>query len=235
MGKLTNKTRKKKVGSVKKSVLFVGLIATVFILSYDCYSFNDGDWQLWNTDGIEIKLNDRWKIGVEEELRFGDNISEIYYTYTDGGLDLKVTDGLHFGLNYRQVYEKKEDEWKEENRPHANATVKWKLYDLDLSNRSRLEYRMRENKDDEWRYRDKLTVKFPWKWTDYKIQPYVADEIFLDFYGEKINRNRLYAGLTSKIFRHLNVDVFYLWQASKAKVDKWTDYNVMGIKAKVLF
>ena len=40
-------------------------------------AYENGDWQLWNTDGIEVKLNDRWELKEEEELRFG---NEVYST-----------------------------------------------------------------------------------------------------------------------------------------------------------
>ena len=211
----------------------MALLHSSFILS--AFAFENGDFQLWNTESIEAKLDKHWKAKIEEELRFGDDISELYYTHTDGGLTLNVTEGLALGINYRQVFEKSDDEWKEEYRPHANATISWKWLEYNFKNRCRLEYRMRENKDDAWRYRDKLTVKFPWKWTDLKIQPYIADEIFVDFYGKKVNRNRLYAGFGAKLFKHLKTDIFYLWQTSKVKIGKWTNYNVLGIKFKAVF
>jgi hypothetical protein len=197
-------------------------------------AFENGDFQLWNTESVEGKLDDRLKVKVEQELRFGDNISELYYTHTDGGFTYNVTEGLDLGLNYRQVFEKKNGEWKEEARPHANATVKWSWQDLKFSNRGRLELRCPEDKSDVWRYRNKLTVSFPWKWTDYDIQPYVADEIFVDFHGDKLNRNRLYVGVKMKLIEHLKADLFYLWQASESS-NKWTHYNVIGVKLGLVF
>ena len=209
--------------------IFLGLSVALPV-----FAFEDGDLQLWNTNSIKTKLNKSLKIKVEEELRFGDNISELYYTHTDGGLTYGVNDNLDLGINYRQVFVKIKGEWKEEYRPHANATLKWVGQDLKFSDRSRLEFRMPEGEDDRWRYRNKLSVKFPWKWTDLDIQPYVADEVFIDFDGEKLNRNRLYAGFQMKLIEHLKADIFYLWQASE-KSDKWTSYNVIGIKLKAFF
>ncbi len=218
-----------------KKIIIVGLSIFISIVAaQQVFAFEDGDLQLWNTDSIAVKLDDHWKITLEEELRFGDNISELYYTHTDGGLVLSVTDGLDFGLKYRQVYEKKNGEWKEENRPHFNATVKWAWKDFKFKDRNRLELRIPESKNDKWRYRNELTVESPWKWTDFDIQPYVSDEIFVDFYGEKLNRNRLYAGIKFKLFEHFKSEVFYLWQSSK-KSDDWIDYNVIGIKLKLVF
>ncbi len=198
------------------------------------FAMDDGDFQIWNAESVEGKLNDRLKLKLEEELRFGDNAGELYYTHTDGGITVSVTDSLDLGMKYRQIYEKKNGKWKEENRPHFNAAVKWACQGFKFKDRSRIECRVREDKDDTFRYRNKLSLDFPVKWTRFDIQPYIADEIFIDFDGEKFNRNRLYAGFKAKLFKHLKTDIFYLWQSSE-KSDKWIDYNVIGVKVKAVF
>ena len=216
-------------------IIIIGLGACLYLaLTLSVSAFSDGDLQLWNTDSIEAKITKNLKVKVEEELRFGDNISEIYYTHIDGGFAYNVTEGLALGVNYRQVCEKKKGKWKEENRPHVNGTLKWRWQDIKFSDRSRLELRIPEDKSDKWRYRNKLTVTFPWKWTQFDIQPYVADEIFIDFHGEKLNRNRLYGGIKMKLIEHLKAELFYLWQSSEDD-DDWIDWNVIGIKAKLVF
>ena len=101
---------------------------------------------------IIYKINKDWKIKIEEEFRFGDSIGEFYYHHTDGGLSSRLKYWFYIGLNYRQIYEKKNGEWKEENRPHINGTFKWKWQEFKLENRNRFEYRIREEKKDVWRY-----------------------------------------------------------------------------------
>ena len=218
-----------------KKWIFAGVCIYLYAAAVvPVFAYDDGDLQVWNTGIVEGKLNDRLKVKVEEELRFGDDVSELYYTHTDGGFTYNVTGGLDLGMNYRQVYEKKNGEWKEENRPHANGTVKWHWYGIGFSDRNRIELRIPEGKDDEWRYRNKLTAAFPVKWARLDMEPYAADEIFVDLHGNKFNRNRLYAGFKIKLLEHLKSDVFYLWQASEKK-NKWTSYNVIGIKVKAVF
>ncbi|MGB2661538.1 MAG: DUF2490 domain-containing protein [Candidatus Omnitrophota bacterium] len=218
-----------------KKFLIIFLCVLLFsLLTLPAYAFDDGDLQLWNTESAEVKINDSLKIKVEEELRFGDDISELYYTHTDGGFDYKVTDGLYMGLSYRHIYTKVKGEWKYESRPHADGTLKWTIEDFKFSDRSRLELRCPEDKSDTWRYRNKLTVEFPWKWTEFEIQPYVADEIFIPFHGKKFSQNRLYAGFKMKIMKNLKAELFYLWQSIKSD-DDWTNFNVLGIKVKAVF
>jgi len=215
-------------------VLIAVLVCFIFSPFRRCHAFEDGDLQFWNTEGVEVKLSDRCKCSVNEELRFGNNISELYHTHTDGGLTLKVTDELDLGMRYRLIYEKDRGAWKEENRPYANATVKWVLFGCKFRDRGQLEFRIPEGKDEKWRYRNKLTVILPWEWTRFSVQPYVADEVFVDFHGEKMNRNRLYGGFTAKPFKHLKTELYYLWQISKSK-RSWTGINVIGLKLTMVF
>jgi len=218
-----------------KRIIIAGLIFCMGLFAViPAFAFEDGDLQVWNAESVEGRLNDHLKLKLEEELRFGDNAGELYYTHTEGGITVSVTDSLDLGMKYRQIYEKKNGKWKEENRPHFNATVKWVGQGFKFKDRNRIEYRDCEDKQDTFRYRNKLSIDFPVRWTRFNIQPYIADEIFIDFEGEKFNRNRFYAGFKAKLFKHLKTDIFYLWQSSE-KSDKWIDYNVIGVKVKAVF
>ena len=43
------------------------------------YAYDNGDFQFWNTDIEEKQINDRTKLVMEEEFRWGDNASDFYY------------------------------------------------------------------------------------------------------------------------------------------------------------
>jgi len=55
-----------------------------------------------------------------------------------------------------------------------NLTFKGELFGLDVSDRSRFEFRKREAKEDSWRYRNMIKVKLPWEFTSLKLRPYFA-------------------------------------------------------------
>lgn len=219
---------------MKNLPAFIFVTLLLIQLTPDVSAYDDSDWQYWNTESMEGNISEKWKVKLEEEFRFGDDAREFYYQHSDLGLSYNCCEWFRLGLNYRQVYEKKEGDWKEENRPHINGTLKWGWKDFKFTDRSRLEYRVREDKDDTLRYRNKMTIKFPFKWTKFDIQPYLADEIFIDFDQGELNRNRFYIGVDSKLMKHLKADVFYLWQSSKSG-DSWVDYNVVGTKLKIVF
>ena len=200
------------------------------------FAFDDGDFQYWNTEAASVKINDEWKLNIEEEFRFGDNVSDFYYQHSDVGFSYSgLADWLDVGIHYRAVLEEKSDDWTWENRPHINATLKTKIHELKVSNRSRLEFRIFREKEDKARYRNKTTIKFPVKWTKYQWQPYVADEIFYDFENVRVTRNRLYAGVGGKLTKEISGGFYYVLQSNRSSSGGWTDTNVLGTKLKLSF
>ncbi|MFC1667685.1 DUF2490 domain-containing protein [Candidatus Omnitrophota bacterium] len=221
----------------KIAFIFAFTLALIAPFSRTCLAFDDEDWQYWATVKVSTKLSDEWKAGIEEEFRRGDDMSNPYYNHADVGFSYSgLADWFVFSLNYRHIKEEKSNDWKTEYRPHLNGTIKWEWQDFSFSNRSRFEFRERQDADEVWQYRNKISAKFPISFTKHKIQPYIADETFFDSDSKELNRNRLYSGLSFKIFKSLKGDIFYLWQRSKSSSSgKWTDYNVVGTKLKLTF
>ena len=213
----------------------IGAFFLVFLFVTSSFAYDDEDFQIWNTDLATWKVSKNWKISLEEEFYYGDNARELYYQHSDLGVIYSgIAKWFDAGFNYRQVFEKREDDWKSENRIHFNGTLKWKILDLSFSDRSRFEYRIREDADDFWRYRNKLVLKIPLKMTKFKIQPYTAYEIFYDFNINALNKNCIYGGLILNITKNLKGEVYYARQ-SYDKEDKWAEANVLGINLKVSF
>lgn len=220
--------------TILKVIIGFSLAVGIFNLQKS-FAADKGDYQYWNTESISGKINDNLKITLEEEFRFGNNGNTLYYQHSDLGLSYSgIASWLDLGINYRHIFEEKVTNWKQERRPHLNAAVKWKVFDYVFGNRGRLEYRNREGSEDFLRYRNKVSVKLPFKLTKFEIQPFLADEIFYDFDVETLNRNRLYVGFSAKILKSLKLDIFYLWENSD-KGDVWQDINVLGTKLKASF
>jgi hypothetical protein len=98
-----------------------------------------------------------------------------------------------------------------------------------------MEYRHFDYQTDSWRYRNKLTMKLPWKFTRIEIQPYLADEIFVGFGGiSQFNQNRFSSGLLMNLTKNIKAEIYYMLQSTKGS-GKWLDANVLGTKLRVLF
>ena len=215
----------------KISIIAVSLVV---FLTVKLYAYDDGDFQVWNTDTEEFKINKDAKIAFEEEFRWGGSAKEFYYQHYDVGFFYNLQKYLNIGGGYRHVLSKSKGKFLVENEPYITATLLWDIAGFKFDDRSRLEYNHFDYKDDTWRYRNKLIVKLPWKFTKFEIQPYLSDEIFVLFDdSQRLNTNRLTCGLAMTLTKNLKAEIYYMLQSSKSR--KWTEINILGTKLKLLF
>lgn len=217
----------------KLSATALGICSGLCVMT-TALAYEDGDRQFWSTVSIVGNLHENWEVKLDEEFRFGDAMRYLYYHHTDGGVTYRLTHWSDLSLNYRQIYEKKVGEWKQEKRPHINGTMKRTWQGFSLRMRSRFEYRIRHEKDAVWRNRNKLSLVLPFKKTRFDAQPFLADEIFIELDKGELSRNRFYLGLKVRLAKNLKTDISYLWQTDRKDGD-WIDYHVIGTKLKLEF
>ncbi|MBP7055277.1 MAG: DUF2490 domain-containing protein [Candidatus Omnitrophica bacterium] len=217
--------------NIIKSVLVLFLVT----FGFKAHAYDDGDFQIWHTQNQEVAIGKGTKLVQEEEWRFGENASEFYYQHYDWGAVYGFDKRLDIGLHYRQVYEKNKKKWREENRPHVNATLKFDLWGLKLDDRNRIEYRHFRYKNDFIRYRNRLTIKYPFDFKGIKVSPYLSDEIFISSNSTGFNENRFYAGAECGLTKYVKFDIYYLLKENKLKDSKWSSANVLGTKVKIIF
>jgi len=214
------------------------LLASVLILFFcgTAYAYDDGDFQVWNTNGQDFKINEELKLTLEEEFRWADNANEFFYHHYDIAASLAFNKSTTFGGGYRHIYNLNNGKFKLENQPYLIASVSWQNHGFTLDSRNRMEYRHVKSSDDSWRYRNKITLKPPWKFTKIQIQPYLADEIFIAFGNsqEEFNQNRFAAGFSLRLMERLKAELYYML-ASIKKTGDWNDVNVLGVKLKLSF
>jgi hypothetical protein len=211
------------------------VIGLVLIIAGLAYAYDDGDFQVWNTDVEEFKINKDSKIAFEEEFRWGNNAREFYYQHYDVGFFYNLKDYLNIGGGYRQAYDLKNAKFKPENEPYVTATLLWDLNGLKFDDRNRMEYRHFDYQADSWRYRNKLTMKLPWRFTKIEIQPYLSDEILIGFGKIKeLNENRFATGLGMSLTKNIKAEIYYMLRSTKSS-GVWKDANVLGTKLKFVF
>jgi hypothetical protein len=218
---------------MKKSIFL--MLGAMLLLMTRAYAYDDGDFQVWNTDVEELKVNENTKLAFEEEFRWADNANEFYYQHYDAGISYALNKSLNIGGGYRHIVELKRGKFRLENEPYLTATVTRALKGIKFEDRSRFEYQHFDYQDDTQRYRNKFTVKLPWKFSRLDIQPFFADEIFILFDdSQRLNQNRASVGLGASITKNIKVEIYYLSQNSKS-AGKWKDTNVLGSKLKITF
>lgn len=217
-----------------RKVLFV-VLGILFFSVGQSLAYEDGDAQFWNTDVGEIKMSEDWKAAFEQEFRWGGDISEFYYQHYDLSLVYNLNKHWNLGFGFRYIRAKSNGDWTPENEPYLTAAVSGDLAGFKVEDRSRLEYQQFDDRQDNGRYRNKLTVKLPWKFTRMEIQPFVSEEIFLRFVKEDpFNRNRVSSGVSMNIIKNFKAELYYMLQSSKGSTG-WTDINVIGTKFKLSF
>jgi len=217
-------------------VIILGLFLAV--ASFNAYAYDNGDFQVWNTDGEEKKISEDAKITAEEEFRWGDNANQLYYYHFDVGFLYAFNKNFDLSLNYRHIYERKKGKFRLENEPSINAILKWDLWGFSFNDRNRFEYRHFDYASDSWRYRNMFTVRSPWKFTKMNIQPYLADGIFISSMGAAFNNNRFYSGLGFTLTKNIRVELYYLLQHTRTvnrNSTNWPFVNVLGTKLKIAF
>ena len=229
--------------SIRVNSCFIAITVILF-LCINCYSFDDVGFQYWTGTKLTTNLDENTKFTFTEEFRLGDDGGNLYRHHSDFGVVFKsVFENVDLGLNYMQVFEKdSQDIWKEEYRPHLNLTAKGKLFGLDIADRSRLEFRDRESKDNLWRYRNKITINRPFEYIDSetlqkfreRYRLYVADEIFFNLDGSGYSRNRIYTGVIIKLSNNMAGDLYYLWQSDDTNSDT-KEIHVLGFKLLISF
>lgn len=206
-------------------------------LSGTCFAVKrNGNLEYWQTQTVSADLEEDWKIYVTEEFRLGRHNGNPNLHNVDMGVVYRgLADWLDIGMSFKKEYEKDSTgKFRHENRPHLNVTLKGKLFNLDTRNRARIEYRDREHKKTVYRFRNKTTFNLPVKLTTLQLQPYVAEEFFINLGENNINQNRLFAGFSWPVTKKIKSSLYYVWKTSRG-TGGWVNTNVIGLDFKILF
>lgn len=220
---------------MKRTIVLTLTLGLIVLLAMQAYAYDDGDFQIWDTDSEEFKINKSLKAIFEQEFRWGDNASDFFYQHYDGGLSYAVNSHWNVGGGFRYILTKSKTTWRAENAPYLSTAIFGEFGGWKIEDRSRLEYQNFDYKADTGRYRNKLTVKLPFKFTKYEIQPYVSDEIFIQFVRtDPFNQNRFSSGLGMNLTKSIKSEIYYMLLSAKGATG-WTDANVLGVKVKISF
>lgn len=209
---------------IKHACVLLSIFATI-----NAQSFEDN--QFWHAEKFQKHINEKTSLSLEQDFRMGENMSELLYVHADFGINRKLGNGFSINVNFREVFEQKGDNLTREHRPHGQIAWKGKFGLIGISSRSRLEYRMKQDKDPVFRNRDMVSIKFGKGFTSLKLVPYVADEIFYDMEESELNRNRLYIGAEIGSLKSIKPTIYFLIQ-SGLKNNEWSQIGILGFKFK---
>jgi len=127
--------------AIRNWVRLVVIIVAITLAGEACLASDDGNFEYWTAAGAHFDINKNWGCTFEEQIRVRDTGGEFYYHHFDLGFVYKsIADWIDVGVNFRKVYTKdSEGEWRQEDRPHLNATLKAKIFGCQMSDRSRID------------------------------------------------------------------------------------------------
>ncbi len=219
---------------MKAGVRFIICSAGLFLFVLSGFVCADTDWAYKSKYSVSFPVVDKWGGTVISESRYKDDMSDHYYSHLEVSLSYDFLEWLEIGTNYRYISRVTDDGWRRENRPSINAEFKWSWSDFEFSNNNKLEYRIREDNEDIFRYKNKLKIECPVEWTALKISPYASEEIFFDFDAGQLNRYRLEAGFSMQLLKNTELCVAYQLGNDK-RADDWTDTNYLITYLKISF
>lgn len=223
-----------------KTIFFV--VTTIFFLSLTTFSQSTPptkDWQFWNETiisfplikktGKDQKSTDKLSFFIIGNVRTGQNFRHFTDERIGFGFDYVVNKHVTISPNYiyraGQTFKNQKDY---ENRPRLDVTLEQKWKNVVLKNRNRIEYRFRNSRADQTRYRNRLLLLFPVRKENKEIfAPFVSTEPFIDLKEKHITRNELFVGINKKLAPNITADFFYVWQRNRGNTLK--DVNGLGV------
>ena len=208
----------------------------------------ENSWNVWLDQAAHKSISEKSALRAGQSLRYACDDGRLSTYYLEAGYVRHARPWLDLGLAYRQQYDHRDTHWVEENRPYGDVTVRWKTTRVTVSDRSRLEYRHREEQDDTWRYRNKVVLQYSAWDKALGLKPYVGAEAFVDESASLRERDqtRCTVGIRTDPERHILRAVqwrlgdamsmdYYVTQQRTKKSDEWTDEYVAGVQIGVSF
>jgi len=215
---------------------FLVLVLCLVMSSVAVFAYEDGDFQIWNSNVQDIKIGKATKLAIEEEYRYGDSSSRLFYQHYDWGFAWAFDKRFELTLGYRVIYEKVKNEWLTTDEPYTILTWKQDIWKFRFEDRNRIEYkRYRFATPNHIRYRNRFMLKYPFEFKGMKISSYTSDEIFVVSSGRGFSQNRFQSGVEIELTKYVKFDVSYMLQSMRGKGDKWTEANVLWLKNKISF
>ncbi|WP_083549940.1 DUF2490 domain-containing protein [Chitinophaga jiangningensis] len=208
-------------------------ISCLLMVAFLCQTATAQDmthaYQNWYTYFGTAKLNSKFAIPFDVQLRLRDGFSDKGQLLIRGGLQYSLNKQHHILLGYAYVptYNGTADSWLPEHRIYQQYI--YKAPRLDMTHRFRLEQRWVGQPNatapykpvDDWKYgnRTRYFNRTVLPFRKKPATPYVAlqEEIFLNLWGNEINniffdQNRFLAAIGYQFKPDLRVDIGYMNQ-----------------------
>jgi hypothetical protein len=200
-------------------------------------------------------LGGNWDAKVEIETKWRSDMSEQYDFEAMPWVGYRLSKWFRLGLGWRELYSRKNTaifnkqsmgsppsptylqvsdcDWQVEHRPVADIILTIKSGIWKVENRLRTEYREVQDQDAYFRYRNRLRLESPWRWTRAEVKPWLAWEAYYENNpdwdsGDRLNRHRFFVGLNARLTSVLQIGGYYYWERA-LRNNVWESNHEIGL------
>ena len=217
---------------ITPAILFATLTSVVY-----CQQTFDTDLQIWNDITITKALDEKkdWTLSVGGAWRVGNNVRTSADERVSIALMRRLNKNLSIGTGY--VYRASNPTFRRrlyESRYQAIGVVNVPLPEkFHLSSRNILLYQSLYSRPDTTIFRSRFWLKRPVKIGKRTIEPFIAYEHFYDFRADSWVRYRIQPGLSTKVYKQLSADFYYLRQNEGGNGRRPGTLNALGVSWKI--
>ena len=229
--------------SYRKGVQYFFFIIAIFLSSRALGQVED--FGLWTTISLEKNFTKRFSVGLDQEVRLKENVTQLDQTFTNLGVNYKLFKFLKLSGTYRFTQKYMLDESISfRHRFFFDITLRHKFNPIIVIFRSRIQTQVRANESGpgslfEDMNRNKLQLKLD---LDKRYQPYVAAEMYYQLRDPKnaenrynFNNMRYQAGVDYEINRVHKIGAYFLHQREmNVAREPFYDY-VIGLEYLISF
>jgi len=187
-------------------IVLVFLFSALSAESKETYPKEDS--KLWVNTSAEYEIDDDWEIELEQEFRYGNNITELEQWLTDAGTSYSFSKLIKAGIFYRLRLITEDEEWR--NEVYTNFYISPKIGNLEIDNRIRFHAKFRYDAEPIYYLRYRLT--FEYELTEV-FSPFISAELFYRLNndkGDRLTQGRYKAGCDIALSKSHNFDLYFL-------------------------
>jgi len=225
--------RKIMIGSVAAAL---GALALSLSLGAEDVEARD-DWQLWHEETARVLQRGAYTLSLYQATRYRDDFSDPYFLQGKLIHAYRLQPWLSVAAGYSYIQQKGADNhWREEHRWDAEATPLVSVGPFTLDNRLRMELRAIEDSagEEEWRYRNRLQVRYPLPRLDGKLVLFANEELFYAIPPDAWNQHRLFVGLRARPSTPVTASLAWGIQSLRRGND-WEDRQVLLASLQLTF
>lgn len=205
-------------------LLGIGLFASLFVSGQTI----ETESYLWNYSSVSKTINKKNELLLGEKLHYSINEGQINYHHFDLILYHRFNKNFTLGMAVRNAYSGVSENQIKEITPQVYGVYKAGLKRLTVNWSNRIDYRNFDTGEKQTRYRSKLTLALKDRFTKARIQPYMAEEMFVKFNEEGLYNVRFFGGLYLFETTYLKVDLYYCYIFHDQGLS-WGHQNVKGL------